>query len=109
MVGKECFNMRYLIPLLFLFSCTQEVIDELPTTCNGNGYLSIENSGTIDIVAQQSCSGSPCGNLLKARAKTTTVFEVKPEPNFYYFTRYGITEERFIAIVAECDTAFVIF
>jgi hypothetical protein len=101
--------MRYLIPLLFLFSCTQEVIDTIEPRCNGKGYLSIENSGTIDIIAQQSCSGSPCGYLLKAKAKRTTVFEVNPEPNVYYFTRYGITEERFIAIVAECDTAFVVF
>jgi hypothetical protein len=108
MADKGYFNMRYLIPLLFLFSCAKEPLIELPK-CNGKAYLSIENSGTIDIVAQKACSGNPCGDLLKARAKTTTVFEVKPEPNFYYFTRYGITEERFIAIVAECDTAFVIF
>ena len=104
--------MKYLIPLLFLFSCTQEVIDELPTRCNGKGCLSVENNFGSNIYVERFCGSTMhCeeDTTFYAYGRTTKVFEVITGKYPYHFILHGKREWIDSLEIIECDTLFLEF
>lgn len=103
--------MKYLIPLLFLFACTQEAIDTIEPNCNGKGYLSVENNFGSNIYISEYCLGVRCENdtTFYAYGRTTKIFELNSGKLPYGFILHGSREWIDSLDIMECDTLFLEF